>query len=138
MDEAAVIISFSPQLEEREKEAILALWNNEYPAQLRYPDMSGLDAYLDNLSNPKHYFAKKENQMAGWAFSFTREEDTWFAIIVDLAYQGGKLGTSLLSALKQHETILNGWVTDHDRYVKADGSSYRSPLAFYQKMVFKF
>ena len=37
-----------------EKTSICQLWNNEYPQQLNYQDVSGFDSYLNNLSEPTH------------------------------------------------------------------------------------
>jgi GNAT superfamily N-acetyltransferase len=121
-------------LTQGQKAAIYKLWNNEYPAQLGYENMAGLDAYLGNLNNPQHYFAiDGGDAIMGWAFSFVRENEKWFAIIVDSTLQKKGLGTSLLHALKENEPVLNGWVTDHYRYVRADGAVYLSPMQFYLK-----
>ncbi len=122
----------SPTAEQ--KDAILRLWNNEYPQQLQYADMAGLDTYLANLHNQCHYFAVDESDaITGWAFSFDRDNEKWFAVIVDSLVQRKGVGSLLLGALKQEENLLNGWVTDHCRYLKADGTTYLSPMQFYLK-----
>ncbi len=114
------------------KEQIMRLWNNEYPEQLRYADVEGFDNYLNNLQECHHLLAMNDSDnLVGWAFSFARDGERWFAIIVDGSLQGKGLGTTLLNRLKENEPTLNGWVTDHDRYVKANGEAYRSPLRFY-------
>lgn len=130
-------ISCTEQPTATQKDFILSLWNKEYPAQLGYKSMSELDGYLHNLNSPKHYFAKAGDSIVGWSFCFLRDEETWFAIIVDSKYQGFKTGSALLNCLKADCEVLNGWVTDHKGYVKADGSRYSSPLAFYQKHSFE-
>jgi len=117
-----------------QKAAIYRLWNNEYPAQLAYSAPAELDDYLDNVQNARHYFAfDAVRDIVGWAFSFEREGERWFAIIVDSTLHKTGVGTLLLSKLKENSTVLNGWVTDHERYTKADGSSYPSPIGFYLK-----
>lgn len=117
-----------------QKEAIYMLWNSEYPAQLQYTRMAELDNYLNNLQDPSHYFATDdEYKVAGWAFVFKREGEMWFAIIVASTWQGKGVGTRLLNELKQDNPVLNGWVTDHERYTKYNGTPYPSPLPFYLK-----
>lgn len=121
-------------LDAAQKKAIYRLWNNEYPSQLGYSTLAELDVYLENLKDPHHYFAANEaDDIVGWAFSFEREGERWFAIIVDSTVHRSGVGTALLNTLKEHVTALNGWVTDHDKYVKADGSPYPSPMGFYLK-----
>ncbi len=121
-----------------QKEAIFHLWNNEYPAQLAHASMVGLEAYLVALTNQLHYFATDENgRIVGWAFSFERDYERWFAIIVDSGAQRKGVGASLLSKLKENSQLLNGWATDHDRYKRSDGAPYPSPLEFYVKNGFE-
>lgn len=121
-------------LDGKQKTAVLTLWNNEYPSQLAYPDVDAFNEYLDNLIKPVHYLlTSKENLIVGWAFTFERENNRWFAIIVDSRIQRKGYGSMLLSSLKADNPTLFGWVTDHDKYVKADGSKYMSPLNFYLK-----
>jgi GNAT superfamily N-acetyltransferase len=117
-----------------QKDTIFRLWNNEYPQQLGYTDIAGLDNYLGNLQCQSHYFAiDGQSAICGWAFTFIREQEKWFAIIVDSAFHKKGIGSLLLQALKDKEPILNGWVTDHYRYTKQNGQPYLSPLPFYIK-----
>lgn len=116
-----------------QKYAIFDLWNKEYPKQLAYSDIHELEDYLGKLRHGHHLFALEEDKIAGWAFAFERDARIWFAIIVDAAFQGRKVGTSLLGELKKYFSELNGWVTDHSRYIKANGEPYASPLSFYLK-----
>ena len=126
-------------LTEEQKVQIMNLWNKEYPAQLQYSSIEGFDSYLNNLLQPNHFLAIDDNDtLMGWAFSFTRENERWFAIIIDGSMQRQGLGTSLLNRLKENETVLNGWVTDHDRYMKKNGEQYHSPLQFYSRNNFIF
>lgn len=114
-------------------EFLFALWNKEYPAKLSYKSMSELMAYLNPLTNPMHYFAMQNGEYIGWAFSFSRDLKTNFAVIVDSAHQNTKVGTMLLNRLKSEHSLLYGWVIDHNHDKKLDGESYRSPMAFYLK-----
>jgi len=117
-----------------QKNAILRLWNKEYPDQLRFPDMIDLDIYLGNLENQSHYFAIDKNEkIIAWTFLFERENEKCFAMILDSSFQRKGLGTSLLQRLKEKETILNGWVIDHANYIRQNGEIYASPLSFYLK-----
>jgi len=120
-----------------QKQSIYHLWNNEYPAQLAYADITGIDQYLLNLNNQRHYFVADNDNVVGWAFTFEREAEKWFAIIVDSTTQRKGVGTMLMDALKEQEPILNGWVTDHDRYKLLNGAPYPSPLSFYLKNGFE-
>lgn len=125
------------ELNTRQKEAIYSLWNAEYPAQLAYADMSGLEHYLLPQQDAKHYFALgADDEIVGWAFVFTRDEARWFAVIVARRWQGHGVGALLVEALKADEHELNGWVTDHNRYLRTDGQQYISPMAFYKKAGF--
>ena len=119
---------------DQQKKDIYQLWNSEYPAQLGYQRFSDLELYLANLKNPVHYFLGDDDGKAiGWAFVFERDDERWFAIIVDGSMHQKGLGSLLLNMLKENEPILNGWATDHNRYVKQDGRPYPSPVAFYLK-----
>jgi GNAT superfamily N-acetyltransferase len=133
MSDAVTIIE-GTTLTLQHRQAIYELWNKEYPTNLRYNDISELDAYLNNLTEARHYFLTyKYGEVLGWAFTFVRDGEKWFAIIVDSAVQGKGYGGMMLDRIKERKTKLNGWVIDHDRYVKEDGSPYKAPLAFYLK-----
>lgn len=123
-------------LDDRQKMALLHLWNNEYPVQIAYHGIADLQAYLDKLEAPVHYLAARGEYIAGWACTFDRDGERWFAIIVDGGAQGAGIGTLLLRYLQSMETALNGWAADHERDIKANGDTYRSPLEFYRKMGF--
>lgn len=124
-------------LDHHQKQSILALWNAEYPDQLAYKDMSGLDQYLSGLQNTMHYlFTGNEGNLKAWGLAFTRDNERWFAMIVQRQEQNKGLGSTLMNALKQNETVLNGWAVDHSHYKKADGTPYSASLSFYLKKGF--
>jgi GNAT superfamily N-acetyltransferase len=113
---------------------LLLLWNKEYPEQLAYTDVSEFRSYLATLVNQQHVLVlDADDTISGWAFIFTREGERWFAVILDESVQGQGIGTALMNILKQNELCLNGWVTDHDRYLKKDQKPYRPPIDFYLK-----
>ena len=117
-----------------QKEALCQLWNNEYPEKLSYKKTEEFDIYLNSLSDTKHYLLIVDtNEIKGWAFTFLREDEMWFAIIVDGQMQGKGKGSLLLEVLKNGKNNLNGWVVDHENDSKQNGEAYISPLLFYIK-----
>lgn len=119
------------------KQALLRMWNNEYPAQLALADVASLDEYLAGLEHVMHYLLVEDGQVLVWAETFSREGMRWFAIIADKDAQGKGYGRQMMVLLMEKEPILNGWVTDHDRYVKIDGTPYASPIGFYKRLGFE-
>jgi GNAT superfamily N-acetyltransferase len=125
-------------LSPEQKKSILNLWNNEYPEQLKFENILALENYLKSLKGAYHLIIEDENgHIFGWAFSFERESERWFAIIVNSKIQKQGYGARLLQRLKEKEQILNGWVIDHARYSKKNREPYLSPLAFYLKNNFE-
>ncbi len=125
-------------LSQTEKEQIIKLWNREYPLNLRYEKPEQFEAYLSNLQDQNHILIVGENdQIIGWYFDFIRENERWFAAIIDSAFQRRGLGTKLLGLARKRTKELNGWVIPSEDYVKYDGASYKSPLKFYRKNGFE-
>ncbi|RTY88303.1 hypothetical protein [Flavobacterium sp. RSP15] len=117
-----------------QKEALCQLWNNEYPEKLSYKKTEEFDIYLNSLLNIKHYLLIDDaNEIKGWAFTFLREDEVWFAIIIDDQIQGKGKGSLLLKELKKRKNNLNGWVVDHENDIKKNKEPYKSPLLFYIK-----
>ncbi len=128
----------SKELNKQAKRQILDLWNNEYPEKLTYNSFTEFDNYLFNLSNLTHYLlTNKEHLILGWALTFERENEKWFAIILSERIKGKGLGRKMLNELKKEEQVLNGWVIDHNNDKKKNGHQYISPLKFYEKCDFK-
>jgi GNAT superfamily N-acetyltransferase len=116
----------------------MVLWNNEYPEQLAHDSMDGFENYLNNLKNAKHIIAQNEkNKVVGWLVHFLREEQRWFAMIVDAPSHGKGIGSELLDKVKNETFVLNGWVVDHKNYKKKNNPPYISPLNFYLKNGFQ-
>jgi len=125
-------------LTELQCQQILQLWNNNYPSALAFSDVSGLKNYLDGLADCKYSLMVDETiGIVGWSALFERDQAWWFAVIVDGRKQGVGIGTSMLEDLKLKSDLLNGWVIDHDDYLKLDGTKYASPIQFYLKNGFK-
>jgi len=128
----------STELSKPEKKELLQLWNNEYPEKLNYNTIPEFENYLESLHKPNHILVKdKEQKVKGWYCDFLRENEKWFAILLNSEVQGKGLGTKILNLSKEKEIELNGWVIDHNNYKKKNGEIYESPLAFYTKNGFK-
>jgi acetyltransferase (GNAT) family protein len=125
-------------LTEAQKLRLFNLWNNEYPIKLCYPTLSDFENYLGKLENKTHFLLVNEiQQILGWALLFERENEMWFAIIIDTSVQGKGFGSDLLKRLKSKTDTLSGWVIDHNNDKKSDGSDYKSPINFYIRNQFK-
>lgn len=121
-------------LSEEEKQTLFQLWNSEYPEKVCHKELLDFDMYLDGLSNKKHFLLLGErDEILGWAFSFFREKEDWFAIILNSEIQGKGFGTLLLDELKKNKSVFNGWVADHQNDFKQNKERYNSPLPFYIK-----
>jgi len=124
-------------LNEDQKRAVRRLWNNEYPHQLTYQNEVKFESYLKQLINPSHHLYFPEHGLGAWLAVFERNDERWFAMIIDAKYQRQGVGRELLRTVKSREAELNGWVIDHDRDIKLDGSSYISTIEFYVKNDFQ-
>ena len=126
------------ELKESQKIQILELWNNEYPEKLTFNSIEDFENYLNKLSKQNHYLLLDEkDEINGWATTFARENEKWFAIIISEKLHGKGIGTKILNELKNNENSLNGWVIDHHSDKKNNGNIYPSPLGFYIKNEFK-
>lgn len=125
------------RLDLEQKRQILQLWNNEYPEKLAYKNLEGFENYLEKLHNVNHFLLTDNEEIHGWAITFMRDSEIWFAIILSGNIHGEGWGTKMLNELKQNKTELNGWVIDHNNDKKINGEFYKSPLEFYLKNEFK-
>jgi len=120
-----------------EKEVLRELWNQEYPARLYLKNLENFDSYLNGLSNTKHYLLFDDSKkIIGWTFTFFREEENWFAIILDSKIQGKGNGSLLINEIKKNNESLNGWVIDQESELKQNKEFYKSPMQFYIKQDF--
>ena len=122
------------RLTDAQKEDIRKLWNENYPASLELKTPEDFDHYLAGLSNTHHFIGlNDDNEVQAWGITFSRESETWFAIILDAPVQKKGWGTEILSRMKEAAGELNGWVIDHSSALKLSGDYYLSPMSFYTK-----
>ncbi|MGN8069577.1 N-acetyltransferase [Mucilaginibacter sp. SG564] len=127
-------ISVQNFLTDTQLHAAYQLWNDEYPGKLQHHHIADFSNYLDNLAHKTYFLLINEDGiLMGWSATFLREDERWFAIILNSNVQGKKYGTSILNEIKKHENYLAGWVIDKEGELKADGKPYASPLMFYIK-----
>ncbi|MEL6813166.1 MAG: GNAT family N-acetyltransferase [Bacteroidota bacterium] len=125
-------------LSELQKEEIRILWNLEYPVHFGHASLADFETYLQNLSNPTHVLIIDDTQkIRAWYCHFTRENEKWFAMILDSTLQGQGFGSRLLERAKSREEELHGWVVENNIQKKRNGEFYKSPLQFYLKNGFK-
>ena len=106
-------ITKSTKLSGAQKDMICQLWNTEYPQNLAIT-ATAFDAFLESSASQTHFLIlENERDLVGWAYTFDREGDRWFSIIISHAHQGKGLGHVLLNLIKEKENRLNGWVIDH-------------------------
>jgi GNAT superfamily N-acetyltransferase len=116
---------------------LMLLWNKEYPVSIAHNSFEDFETYLSTLSYCKHYLLEENKMIYAWGFEFDRNNERWFALIIDNAQQGKRIGSHLLNYMKQFNKQLNGWVIDHSNAKMSNGNYYRSPLAFYIKNDFQ-
>jgi GNAT superfamily N-acetyltransferase len=124
-------------LGEYQKIQLMHLWNKEYPGSLAHKSWEDFEQYLATLSYCKHYLLEENQSIFAWGFEFDRNDERWFALIIDKNQQGKRIGSLLLNYMKQFNKQLNGWVIDHGTAKMSDGTYYRSPLTFYIKNDFQ-
>jgi hypothetical protein len=116
-------------------DAIVTLWNDEYPAQLRM----SVEAFTDFAARGgevTHYLEQEGDTLSGWGMCFDRAGERWLSLIVAREDWGRGLGRKIVHAMQADEPVLCGWVIDHDRDHLASGERYTSPLGFYMKQGF--
>lgn len=117
---------------------VLQLWNSEFPVAIRYDKLSDFQSYLQGLTNARHILLMDDQHtITAWLATFDRENERWFVMLIERGYQGKGFGSQLLDRAKADFKSLNGWAVDHDNEVREDGSTYPSPLPFYEKHGFK-
>ncbi|MFK7001356.1 GNAT family N-acetyltransferase [Flavobacterium oreochromis] len=116
---------------------LLNLWNTEYPVSLHYKNHEAFEDYLSKIKNQRHFlYITDTGKITGWAYSFNREEERWFAIILSHTIQGKGIGKMMIKKIQTSENKLFGWVIDHNNSKKSNGEVYISPLIFYKKCGF--
>lgn len=130
-------ISKTKKLTHADEMAVWKLWNEVYPVNIQHESIADLKNYLNGLIDLENYLVRDSSKkIVAWAFRFTRDEEDWFAILIDNAYQKQGLGSRLIDEIKKETTLLYGWVIDTNQYKKQNGENYLSPMAFYLKNKF--
>ena len=112
---------------------INALWNEEYPLQLK----DRLALLLEDNTKTMHFYLLNEfEHIIAWSVLFEKEQDLRFSILVSRKHQKQGLGSALLTEMKKEDLVFSGWVIDHNSDLRSDGSNYLSPLNFYLKNAF--
>ncbi len=125
-------------LNQQQQLELLKCWNDVYPENLKFDDLSKLNSYFDGLQQVE-YFLLIDSSIPAIAFSFRfiRDGELWLAMLMPTSMQGKGYGSILLEELTENKEMISVWVVDHDRDVKSDGSLYHSPLQFYLKNGFE-
>lgn len=130
-------ISVTNELTPEQKEKVRAIWNSVYPEKLLLQTPADFERYLEPLGKQQHYLMKNlSGEVLGWGITFDRENERWFAMVLDDSIQRTGMGTVLLKRMQDGQPKLSGWVIDHDTTVRADGKPYLSPVEFYLKNQF--
>ncbi|OJJ15999.1 hypothetical protein BKI52_35085 [marine bacterium AO1-C] len=122
------------QLTNEQKQAIMQVWNEVYPAQLAHTTLVSFEKYLQPLKREQHILViDNTEKIVGWLVTFDRYNDRWFAMLLADRIKGQGVGSELLNQVKTINKVLNGWVVEHNDYKRRDGTPYLSPLNFYIK-----
>ncbi|MFN0187128.1 MAG: GNAT family N-acetyltransferase [Bacteroidia bacterium] len=125
-------------LNQQQQLELLKCWNDVYPENVKFDDLTQLNSYFDGLQLVE-YFLLIDSSIPATAFSFRfiRDEELWLAMLMPPSMQGKGYGSILLEELTENINSISAWVVDHERDVKADSSPYISPLSFYLKEGFE-
>ena len=113
-----------------QKKEVIQLWNDEYPLRLRHENEQEFDDYLEKIDNLKHTLVFDiKDKLISWYCEFDRDSERWFALLINLEYQGHGIGTQLLNRAKKQTNTLNAWVVDNNNEILERGTNYKSPLS---------
>jgi len=117
-----------------QKKDILTLWNKVSPVDVSHESMEAFDKYLQSLNDVIYTLVlDDESCVVGWFADFDRDQERWFAMLLDRSIHGKGVGSELLTRAKTRHIALNGWVIDHDKDKTLNGDPYISPVNFYLK-----
>jgi len=115
-----------------QKQALLACWNEVYPASLCYTSLDEMDMYFSKLSNVEFFLLEYDDLNAtAFAYRFLRDKETWLTMLMPATLQRKGNGKVLLDVLKSGCVELNAWVVDHNHALMKNEYVYISPLWFY-------
>lgn len=117
-----------------QKKDTLTLWNKVSPADVSHESIEVFDNYLESLNDVIYTLVlDDESRVVGWFADFDRDQERWFAMLLDRSIHGKGIGSELLAHAKSRYKALNGWVIDHDNDKTLNGDPYISPVNFYLK-----
>lgn len=125
------------RLEDRDLNHLMKLWNEEYPKTISWNGKNEALNYLNSLEDCQHHFILQDDEIVAWAARFTRQSNPWFALIVNRNFQGKGVGSYVMKELMSMTPSLYGWVSISDDLMRSDGSIYKGPIDFYQKLGFE-
>jgi len=96
------------------KTQVIHLWNKEYPTVVLFSDEKAFDKYTLQLSQLEYLLLVKDDVLIGWLSLFVRDNEQFFAIIVDSDHQQNGYGKLLTDEAKSKRSILHGWVVNHN------------------------
>ncbi len=132
------MISSVTSLTDDLKLKIFDLWNSNYPIDIALKTEEDFSLYLAGLDNKTHFMIINSHDMLeAWMMTFSRDNKTQLAMIVDFNAQNKGLGSMLLEKAKELNTSLYGWIVQSNEYKLVNGKSYKSPAAFYIKNGFE-
>ncbi|KAF2506618.1 hypothetical protein [Flavobacterium foetidum] len=73
---------------EQEKETLWQLRNSEYPIQFGHETFQEFESYCNALVKTENYILiDSRNVIQGWAYTFLRDSEVWFAIMLNSEIQ---------------------------------------------------
>lgn len=109
------------------------IWNLVYPVSIAHATISETQYFIESKLERNHYLVLQGQKLIGWSFTFLRDNQTWFSLLVHPDYQRKGIGGQLINAMKQNNFELCGWVVDKSHDKLENGKPYAIPLDFYFK-----
>jgi len=124
------------QLETYQWKSLHTLWNTEFPREIKKSTLVEFKETILKWQKTRHTLLLNNELIIGWFADFDRDNEHWFALIIDSGYHKKGLGQKLLAEGMKKNGSLCGWVINGAGYKRQDGLPYRNPLPFYLKMGF--
>ena len=118
------------------REELRAIWNLVYPQGIAQRTIEDTNTFLDSKDNRSHYLVLENGKLIGWSFTFARDGQNWFSILVHPNYQQKGIGKALVKCMQANNDELCGWMVDKKGYKTLAGKRYYIPLDFYKALDF--